>query len=60
MLSFETLTYCPFDKNLILQELLNVEETKWINIYHQQIINKYERKLSNDQKSWLKNVCSPI
>ena len=59
-LSFETLTYCPLDRKLILKELLNSNEIKWINNYHQQIILKYQNKLTGEQKLWLENVCLPI
>ena len=34
MLGFETLTFCPIDKRLILTELLTREELHWIDAYH--------------------------
>ena len=47
-LSFETLTYCPLDRKLILKELLNKDEIEWINNYHQQINLKYQSKLTGE------------
>ena len=35
ILKFENLTLVPIDKNLIERNLLNTEEKKWLNEYHQ-------------------------
>ena len=59
-LSFETLTYCPLDKELIIKDLLDKTEIEWINNYHEQIIKKYERSLLREQRFWLNKICSPI
>ncbi len=59
-LSFETLTYCPLDKELIIKDLLNNSEIEWINNYHLQIIKRYESKLLSEQRFWLNKICSPI
>ena len=34
MLSFETLTYVPFDRRLIVAEMLTREERDWLDAYH--------------------------
>ncbi len=34
MLSFETLTWCPIDRRLILVSLLTEDERDWLNGYH--------------------------
>ena len=59
-LYFETLTYCPLDKGLIIKDLLDKTEIEWINNYHEQIIKKYERSLLREQRFWLNKICSPI
>ena len=59
-LYFETLTYCPLDKELIIKDLLDRSEIEWINNYHLQIIKKYEKKLLSEQRDWLNKICSPI
>lgn len=40
MLSFETLTWCPVDRRLILVRLLTEEELEWLNRYHAQVREK--------------------
>ena len=59
-LYFETLTYCPLDKELIIKDLLDKNEIEWINNYHLQIIKKYEKKLLSEQRDWLNKICSQI
>ncbi len=34
MLGFETLTHCPIDRRLVLEELLSDRELDWLNRYH--------------------------
>ena len=37
---FETLSLFPYEKNLINKKLLNVDQIKWINNYHDLIFQK--------------------
>ena len=59
-LSFETLTYCPFDRFLIIKDLLTIQEIEWINSYHQKVIKKYEVRLDDKKRSWLNKICSKL
>ena len=59
-LSFETLTYCPFDRFLIVKDLLTIQEIEWINSYHQKVIKKYEARLDGEKRSWLNKICSKL
>lgn len=34
MLSFDTLTFCPIDRRLVLPALLTDDELDWLNAYH--------------------------
>ncbi len=34
MLGFETLTFCPIDRSLVIPELLTHDELRWFNGYH--------------------------
>jgi Xaa-Pro aminopeptidase len=34
MLGFETLTWCPIDRRLVLPELMTAEERDWLDAYH--------------------------
>ena len=59
-LYFETLTYCPFDRFLIIKNLLTIQEIEWINSYHQKVIKKYEAKFDGEKRSWLNKICSKL
>lgn len=51
---FETITLAPIDLNLINPDLLSPEEKKWLNSYHQDVFEKLESGLSQDELNWLK------
>ena len=52
-LAFETLTLCPFDKNLIRRDLLTDDEIKWLNNYHKTVYDTLAPHLSSECKEWL-------
>lgn len=54
--SFETLTLCPIDINLIDKTMLNNDEIQWLNDYHQTVYNKLHNYLNEEDKEWLKNA----
>ena len=58
MLTFETLSFAPFDRKLIQRDILNSEEIKWIDDYHQNILTKI--KAPKDDLSWLEKATRPL
>ena len=59
-LCFETISWAPIDKDLLLLNILNNSEKKWLNTYHQKVYNKLAKYLTNRESNWLKKVTSPI
>ena len=55
-MGFETLTLCPFDKDLIDKNYLNKEEIMYLNKYHKLVYKKINKYLNFDQKKWLKKI----
>lgn len=53
-MKFETVTFCPFEPELILTDLLNEEEKNWLNHYHGQTYEKLAPYLNREERSWLK------
>ncbi len=49
---FETLTICPFDKSIIVKELLLDDELQWLNDYHSWCETKLADDLDGDVKEW--------
>jgi len=52
--SFETITYCPFDIDAILPDLLAEDEKLWIQQYHKDVYEKIGPLVSDDVRMWLK------
>lgn len=57
---FETLTQVPFDRKLILAELLSAEERAWLNAYHAALPGLLKGRLSPKAEAWLAEACAPI
>jgi len=55
MLGFDTLTFCPIDRRLVLPALLTDEELDWLNAYHAETREKLMPLLASDEtRDWLK------
>ncbi|HWS00658.1 MAG TPA: aminopeptidase P family protein [Prolixibacteraceae bacterium] len=60
-LCFETISLCPVDRQLILAEMLNEEEVRWLNDYHETVYRKISPHIRDAAVSdWLKLACRPI
>lgn len=59
-LSFETLTFAPFDRRLILSARLSPDERDWLNSYHAEVVARLSPRLSHAARDWLSAACAPI
>lgn len=57
---FETLTFAPFDRNLVLAELLAPWELEWLNAYHAQVFERVSPRVSQQTKGWLAAATAPL
>lgn len=57
---FETLTLCPFFKNIIVKDMLSQEEIDWINNYHRMVSDKLGPHLNGDVKTWFESLVTPL
>jgi Xaa-Pro aminopeptidase len=60
MLGFETLTFAPIDRRLIVKEMLSPQEIEWLNGYHAEVLAKIGPTLSGSDHDWLEKACAPI
>ncbi|WP_336973674.1 aminopeptidase P family protein [Sphingobium aromaticiconvertens] len=60
MLGFETLTYAPIDRALVVADLLTGEERMWLNLYHAKVLEIVGPQLNGAALDWLKQACAPI
>jgi Xaa-Pro aminopeptidase len=60
MLGFETLTFAPIDRRLIVRDLLSPQELAWLNAYHAEVVEKIGPLLEGEGRSWLEQACAPL
>ncbi|RYE04119.1 MAG: aminopeptidase P family protein [Sphingomonadales bacterium] len=60
MLAFETLTFAPIERTLILPKLLTQNELAWLNDYHARVLAIVGPQLSGDELQWLEAKCAPV
>ena len=59
-LCFETLTFAPFDRQLLAVEWLQDEEITWLDAYHAQVLAEMGPKLEAAARAWLEQACRPV
>ena len=59
-LSFETVTFLPYEKKAIVISELTADEINWINAYHQAVYEKLSPMLNDGERAWLKDKTEPI
>ena len=59
-LTFETLTLCFYDTNLIDMSLMTDKEIAWINAYHERVYKETAPLLNAEEAAYLAHKCAPI
>jgi Xaa-Pro aminopeptidase len=59
-LKFETLSYCPFEPDLIDPSLLCDDELEWLNEYNAKTYEALCPYLDDDEREWLEKMTSPL
>ncbi len=57
---FRPLTLVPYERELIIKELLTKEEKEWINAYHGQVLQVLGGKVPSSVLTWLKTQTHPL
>jgi Xaa-Pro aminopeptidase len=60
MLSFETLTFAPIDRNLIEARLLTRDELQWLDAYHARVLKDVGSFMTGDALAWIVKACAPL
>ena len=58
--AFETLTFAPFDRRLVLADTLTQGERDWLNAYHAEVRDKLLPSLTADAAKWLVSATASI
>jgi Xaa-Pro aminopeptidase len=59
-MGFETLTLAPFDRRLIVKEMLSSEELAWLNAYHAQVLAALSPDLDDTTRAWLEPATAAL
>ncbi len=57
---FETITFVPLDRRLILSDDLSVGDRAWLNAYHRETLEKLGLRLSPSALEWCQAACAPL
>ncbi|MBN9886341.1 aminopeptidase P family protein [Salipiger abyssi] len=60
MLRFETLTWVPIDRRLIVTDQLSRPERDWLDGYHAQVLARIGPLVEGEDADWLKRACAPL
>ena len=59
-LRFETLTLCHFDTAILVRDLLDDSEIKWLNEYNDRVFRTLSPRLPSDIAAWLRQKTLPV
>lgn len=59
-LEFETLTFAPVDRRLVVADMLDPGERDWLNAYHAQVAARLADHVVPATRDWLAAACAPI
>ncbi|GHE00036.1 X-Pro aminopeptidase [Defluviimonas sp. 20V17] len=60
MLCFETMTFAPIDRRLIVTAMLSPGERAWLNGYHADVYAKIGPKVTEFARDWLQRATAPV
>jgi Xaa-Pro aminopeptidase len=60
MMGFETLTLAPIDRRLIVKDLLDADETAWLDAYHARVLETIGPELDAETRAWLAQTAAPL
>lgn len=60
MLCWQTLTFVPIDRRLIVPQMLDAPARDWLNAYHAEVYEKISGRVSDAAQRWLKAACAPL
>jgi Xaa-Pro aminopeptidase len=60
MMSFERITFVPFDRRLIVTSLLDPAERAWVDAYHDEVTRKIAPLVEGAVRDWLVAATAPL
>ncbi|MBM2577477.1 aminopeptidase P family protein [Jannaschia sp. Os4] len=60
LLGFETLTWVPIDRRLIVARMLGPWERDWIDAYHAGVRARLSDRLTGEDRAWMERMTAPL
>ncbi|MCA0399528.1 MAG: aminopeptidase P family protein [Proteobacteria bacterium] len=60
MYGFETLTFAPIDRRLIVKSMLTKDERNWLDAYHAETLKRIGKGLKGADLAFLEAACAPL
>jgi len=60
VLGFDTLTFAPLDRTLIVTEMLSGEERAWVDAYHARVLEVVGPQIDGEALDWLRDQTRPL
>ncbi|SDD17142.1 Xaa-Pro aminopeptidase [Paracoccus isoporae] len=60
MLGFETLTFTPIDRHMIVTAMLSPAERDWLNAYHAEVLEKIGPRVDVETRLWLERATAAV
>jgi Xaa-Pro aminopeptidase len=57
---FETLTWAPIDRRLVVAEMLTAQETQWLDRYHARVLETLSPLVDAATRAWLAAATCPL
>lgn len=59
-LVFDTLTVVPFERALIVTDVLSLKERQWVDTYHARVWADLQSSVDTDTRAWLEQATQPL
>ncbi|MBW7922986.1 MAG: aminopeptidase P family protein [Rubellimicrobium sp.] len=59
-LGFETITFVPIERRLIVADMLDEGERAWVDAYHAEVLARIGPRVEGEALDWLKAACAPL
>ena len=60
MMGFETLSFAPIDRALVVTDMLSDGEKAWVDAYHAKVLEIVGPQLAGEEKAWLLEACATL
>jgi Xaa-Pro aminopeptidase len=57
---FETITWCPWERDAIVKNMMSTDEIRWVDEYHETVYRTLSPYLDDETRMWLAEAAAPL